>query len=60
MAARPAGHGCAVIAVVACLDQTRTDVEFKEGVIQVPADGRMIAQAIDSLLIDPVRLGGAD
>ena len=24
--------------------------------IQVPADGRMIAQAIDSLLIDPVRL----
>jgi len=49
--------GCAVIAVVACLDQTRTDAEFKEGVIQVPADGRMIAQAIDSLLIDPVRLG---
>ena len=25
--------------------------------IQVPAHGRMIAQAIDSLLIDPVRLG---
>ena len=49
--------GCAVIAVVACLDQTSADAENKEGVIQVPADGRMIAQAIDSLLIDPVRLG---
>ena len=49
--------GCAVIAVVACLDQTSADAEYKEGVIQVPANGRMIAQAIDSLLIDPVRLG---
>ena len=107
-------EGCAVIAVVACLDQTSADAEYKKdvtdkspewqsrlnskntedllqlavpngftgprssifpltssdecgrvfnfvgnvkkGVIQVPADGRMIAQAIDSLLIDPVRL----
>ena len=49
--------GGAVIAVVACLEPTRTDTEIKEGVIQVPADSRMIAQAIDSLLIDPVRLG---
>ena len=49
--------GCAVIAVVACLDQTSADAEYKEGVIQVPANGRIIAQAIDSLLIDPVRLG---
>jgi hypothetical protein len=49
--------GCAVIAVVACLDQTNANAEYKEGMIQVPANGRMIAQAIDSLLIDPVRLG---
>ena len=107
-------EGVAVIAVVACLDQTSADAEYKKdvtdkspewqsrlnskntedllqlavpngftgprssifpltfsdecgrvfnfvgnvkkGVIQVPADGRMIAQAIDSLLIDPVRL----
>ena len=50
-------RGCAVIAVAACLDQTNPEAEYKEGVIRVPANGRMIAQAIDSLLIDQVRFG---
>ena len=50
-------RGCTVIAVAACLDWPTTDAELKEGVIQVAADGRTIAQSIDSLLIDPVRLG---
>ena len=49
--------GCPVIAVVASLDRFPADAEFREGVIHVPADGHRIAQAIDSLLIDPVRLG---
>ena len=46
-----------MIAVVASLDRFPADAEFREGVIHVPADGHRIAQAIDSLLIDPVRLG---
>jgi hypothetical protein len=49
--------GCPVIAVVASLDQPPADAEFKEGVIHVPAEGHRIAQSIDSLLIDRIRLG---
>jgi len=57
------GHRCivnpmqAVRAVPMDPNPCNTHPEFQQGMIQVPADGRMIAQAIDSLLIDPVRLG---
>ena len=50
--------GCPVIAVMTSMDRTSVDAEFNKGIIQVPANGRVIAQTIDSLLIDPVRLGG--
>jgi glycosyltransferase involved in cell wall biosynthesis len=49
--------GCPVIAVVASVIQPPVDVEFKEGVIHVPAEDHLIAQAIESLLIDGIRLG---
>jgi hypothetical protein len=49
--------GCPVIAVVASLLKPPADAEFKEGVIHVPAEGHLIAQAIESLVIDRIRLG---
>jgi glycosyltransferase involved in cell wall biosynthesis len=49
--------GCPVIAVVASVIQPPVDVEFKEGVIHVPYESHQIAQAIESLLIDRIRLG---
>ena len=49
--------GCPVIAVVASVLQAPVDVEFRAGVIQVAAEAHGITQAIESLLIDPVRLG---
>ena len=45
------------IAVVASVIQPPVDVEFKEGVIHVPYESHQIAQAIESLLIDRIRLG---
>ena len=48
--------GCAVIAVAAGPERSDSDSEYREGVIRVPGEGRVIAQTIDSLLIDPVRL----
>ena len=50
-------RGCGVVALASCLDHLNPEAEDKEGLIRVPASGRAIAQAIDSLLIDPVRLG---
>jgi hypothetical protein len=50
-------RGCPVIAVVSSSAHRSPGAEFKEGVICVPADGHMIAQAIESLLIDSIRLG---
>ena len=49
--------GCPVIAVVASVIPPPVDVEFKELVIHVSIESHQIAQAIESLLIDRVRLG---
>jgi glycosyltransferase involved in cell wall biosynthesis len=49
--------GCPVIAVVSSVIQPSVDVEFKEGVIHVSIESHEIAQAIESLLIDRIRLG---
>ncbi len=49
-------NGCAVVSIVACLDPNSFDAESEDGVIRVPAEGRIIAQTVDSLLIDSIRL----
>ena len=45
-----------MIAVAFGQDRSDPDAEYGEGAIPVPGEARVIAQTIDSLLIDPVRL----
>ena len=49
--------GCPVIVVKTRGEPIRKDVEMSQGVIEVQAESWDIARAIDSLLIDRVRLG---
>ena len=49
--------GCPVIVVVSTGDPPPMAREEEEGHVAAPADSVAIARAIDSLLIDPVRLG---
>ena len=48
-------RGAPVITVSRCSNPCDARSEFEQGVIDVPADAPLIAQAMDALLIDPVR-----
>ncbi|MGO9596801.1 MAG: glycosyltransferase [Isosphaeraceae bacterium] len=48
-------RGAPVITVSRCSNPCDASSEFERAVIDVPADASLIAQAMDALLIDPVR-----
>ena len=48
--------GCPVISIPTEMATSGVDLEFKEGIIQVPGDRRTIAEAVGSLLISGPRM----
>jgi hypothetical protein len=48
--------GCPVVAVAACVDNPSEEPEFLEGFVTAPADAGMLASAIESLLVDRIRM----
>jgi glycosyltransferase involved in cell wall biosynthesis len=48
--------GCPVVTVAACVDNLSEEPELLEGFVSAPADTGMLAGAIESLLVDRIRM----